>query len=197
MNTADALRRAMQAVKDADIPEDLWPIALPLALADLRDNSAAVDSSTRNDSAARAPKQSQHSGGIPKKPVKRPPRPAAPFSKAGVGSQTGIFETVAAAPEFLERVSKQTGVDIGDIKDVFHIESGALQLKVLGKDLGATDKPKTKTVTALMAGAVFAGSDIPSIPYSESCDASARNMRPSTCVKQQVSARWARERRRR
>lgn len=149
---------AMQAVKAAGIPEELWPTALSLALADLRGNTgeqgagvAQADTSSR-------------------KPPSRKSTSRAASSQSGAaqdGHDLGIFAAAAKSPSFLDRVARQTDTNLDDLGDVFHVEAGALHLKVPSKDLGATDKAKTKTVTALMAGAVFAGTDIQSIPFPE------------------------------
>lgn len=156
MDTAQALKQAMQAVKEAGIPEELWPTALPLALADLRrapEGNPTTGSSTEGNN-------------MGTKPMRRPSKSASSRKSDGDGG-TGVFQTVAIEADFLERVARQAETNVDDLRDVFHIESGALQLKVLSKDLGDNDKAKTMTVTALMGGAVFAGSAVPSIPFAE------------------------------
>ncbi len=157
MNTTEALKQAMQAVKDAGIPEELWPTALPLALADLRGISVTPaptgSSNGGNETATRAAK----------KRARKLPSPAKPDD----GGPAGVFEKAASEADFLDRVARQTETSAEDLRDVFHVEKGELHLKVLSKDLGDNDKAKTMTVTALMGGAVFAGTDVPSIPFSE------------------------------
>lgn len=158
MDTSEALRKAMQAVKDAGIPEDLWPTALPLALADLRGNIGAPGA------------------GVARTEISSGKSPGGKSTSRGASSQNRVaqnghepstFAVAASSPDFLDRIARQTGTNLDDLRDVFHIEGDALDLKVPSKGLGATDKAKTKTLTALMAGAVFAGTDIQSIPFSE------------------------------
>lgn len=156
MDTAEALKQAMKAVRDAGIPEELWPTALPLALADLRGASAG-----------KTPTGSSTEANTTRTKAKKRPSRSSPPTKTEDGAGAGVFQTVAAGADFIDRVARQTETKAEDLHDVFHIENGALHLKVLPKNLGDNDKAKTMTVTALMAGAVFAGSDVPSIPYAE------------------------------
>ena len=155
MDTAEALKLAMKAVKDAGIPEEHWATALPLALADLRGASAGKppngSSTETSPTRTKAKKRSSRSG---------------PPTKPEDGAGAGVFQSVAVGTDFINRVARQTETKAEDLHDVFHIENGALQLKVLPKNLGDNDKAKTMTVTALMAGAVFAGSDVPSIRFA-------------------------------
>jgi hypothetical protein len=155
MDTAEALKRAMQAVREAGIPEELWPTALPLALADLRGGSP---SSSASDPPSKR-------GGTKAKPTKRAAR-SKPSVKPG-DDVVSVFKMAATEGGFLDRVARQTETSAEDLRDVFHVENGELHLKVLSKDLGDNDKAKTKTVTALMAGAVFAGTSVASIPLPD------------------------------
>jgi hypothetical protein len=174
VDTATALKQAMQAVRDAGIPEELWPTALPLALADLRRENG--------------PSSDPLGGAAPKRP--RPARkPARPTNVSAAPRAERVLNSVAAESTFLETVARQTETDVGDLRDVFHIDGGRLQLKVLSKDLGDNDKNKTMTVTALVAGAVFAGSRAASVPFSEIHEI-CKEMR---CYSEKHAAEYVRE----
>jgi len=147
----------MQAVKDAGIPEDLWPTALPLALADLRGASA---SSSQTGSSGRRSVTGTKS-------TKRALKSSSSTRTDDDGDEAGVFRTAAVDADFLDKVARQTETNVTDLRDVFHIEDGELHLKVLPKELGDNDKAKTRTVTALMAGAIFAGTTVRSIPFPE------------------------------
>lgn len=178
VDTAEALKQAMQAVKDAGIPEDLWPTALPLALADLRGTLAtttpAGSSNWRNETGTQSTKRTSKSRSA---------------SKTEDGSEAGVFHSAAVEPDFLDRVAHQTETNVTDLRDVFHTEDGELHLKVPSKDLGDNDKAKTRTVTALMAGAVFAGTTVRSIPFPEIHQV-CRTMR---CYSDKHAAEYVRE----
>jgi hypothetical protein len=183
MDTAEALKQAMQAVRDAEIPEELWSTALPLALADLRGSTSGGSARPAGESTP------------PLTPSPAPARRATKgtarrngTSSAG-DSEVGIFESAATDDGFLERVAHRTGTQLEDLKDVFHVENGGLHLKVVPRNLGANDKAKTMTVTALMGGAVFAGTDVPSIPFSEIHDV-CKTMR---CFSTKHAAEYIRE----
>lgn len=157
MNTTEALKQAMQAVKDAEIPEDLWPTALPLALADLRRSST----SNKGDGSADRRRTTT------RRPVKKRASKPSPSGKTDVDSEAGLFETAAIGKDFLDRVAHQTDTNLEDLRDVFHVEDHKLQLKILPRNLGETDRAKVMTVTALIGGAAFGGTNVASVPFSE------------------------------
>ncbi len=88
-------------------------------------------------------------------------------SSNGGSSPDAVLSQMPDEDEFFAAVSNETGVKEQDLRDVFHVADGELQLKVPGKDLGDNNKAATITVTALLAGAVFAGTDHKSLPIIE------------------------------
>ena len=64
-------------------------------------------------------------------------------------------------------MAHETGVDESDLRDVFHVEDGGLELKLAAKDLGETNKAKTETIATLLAGAVFGWTTQARLPFAE------------------------------
>ena len=162
VNTASALKQAMKAVKDAGIPEELWSTALPLALADIR---GTVGSAGAPPAAATAA-QPVTAPATKKKAAKTRPRNGSALASSALAASsvlTGLPDQAA----FFKKVSTETGVTVADLGDVFHIQGGQLELKVVSKDLGLSNKASVETITALVGGAVFAGTEHTTIPFRD------------------------------
>ena len=74
---------------------------------------------------------------------------------------------VGDADDFFASIAHETGVDDQDLRDVFHVEGGAVELKLPAKDLGDNNKAKTTTIATLLAGALFGGTDHQRLPFGE------------------------------
>ena len=161
MDTAEALKRAMQALRDADIPQELWETALPLALADIRGATAAPPPVT--------PPPASGSGPLPRKAAAskkaRAPRGGARASSAT--DEPSILIDLPDEGTLFKKVEAETGVTASDLSDLFHIESGRVQIKVPGRQLGANGKAGTITIAGLLAGLVFAGTQHRKLPFRE------------------------------
>jgi hypothetical protein len=159
MDTTEVMKLAMQALRDSGVPKDLWPTALPLAIADLRRGEGPAVHATQTAPANPSPPTPAKVNA--KK--KNSGRPAAPAAAAG----PAVLSSLPGEDEFLKRLEKETGVSIADLADIFHIDNGKLDFKVASKDLGPGPKPGTQTIAALLGGAVFAGTDHRKLPFSE------------------------------
>jgi hypothetical protein len=167
MDTTDLLKQAMAAVKAADIPEELQATALQLAVADLR----RAGEQSRKD----AGKSARRGATVMTKPPRTPSkRQASPRTGATEGPQDGVLARVPDEASFFSAIEKETGVAVADLQDIFHVDDGRLAVKVASKDLGASKKAMAQTVTALLGGAIFAGTSERKLPFSEIngvCDA--------------------------
>lgn len=164
MDTAQALKTAMDAVKAAGIPEELWATALPLALADLRGTAAPPTQQVTNlaseGGSASAQRRSKSAG------QRRPTRKTATTTSKSP-STSSVVEGLPEAAELFEKVAAETEVSVDDLGDVFYVEQGKLHLKVIGKNLGENKKAATATVTALVGGVVFAGTAHTKVPFRD------------------------------
>lgn len=162
MDTTEALKRAMQALRDAAIPESLWPTALPLALEDLRSGGAPAGAATKPHAPAPLPPAGKVSKSKPKKSNGTPRQ-----ATAAAASTPSVLAGIPDEQTFFSSIEKETGASVTDLSDIFHIENGQLQLKVAAKDLGTGPKHGTQTITALLGGAVFAGTSHRKLPFAE------------------------------
>lgn len=149
--TVELLARAWAAVESSGIPESLWPAAFPLAFAEVRgDTSGARPSgsgaSTGDNGATGRTKKASSGSGTSGSPV-----------LADLPNQEELFERIAA----------ETDVSVEDLADVFYVTDGKLHLKVASKDLGDNTRASVMTVTSLLTGVVFAGTDHKSLPINE------------------------------
>jgi hypothetical protein len=78
-----------------------------------------------------------------------------------------VLSRIPDETTFFKSIEKETGVSTTDLSDVFHIEDARLELKVASKDLGANKRAQAQTVTALLAGAVFAGTTERKLSFTE------------------------------
>jgi hypothetical protein len=157
MDTAEALKKAMQALRDAEIPQELWETALPLALADIRgrvpgEPKTPTDSSPNPRKATGQKRQATASGSARAVEVDDEPRVL-----DGLPDSGALFQVVAA----------ETGVSEADLEDLFHVEGGRVQLKTPGRQLGANSKAATMTIAALLGGLALAATDHRKLPFKE------------------------------
>jgi hypothetical protein len=167
LDTTEAFRIAMKVLRDAEVPESLWPTALPLplALADLRGVlRAKVSSANVND---RAPAK-----GAPKRSNKAKSKPKNPSSQRATSASDALSILIALPDEdaLFKAVEKETQVSVSDLADLFHVEAGAPHIKAPSKDLGSTKKAGAQTITALVAGLVFAGTPHRKLSFKEVAD---------------------------
>lgn len=156
MDTAEALTRAMEALKEAGVPESLWPTAFPLAFADVRGEPSP------------SPRRGQGGGssggngstGAAKRTTKK-------SSSDNGSSGVAVLSDLPDQDELFARIAAETNVSADDLGDVFYVSDGKLHLKVASKDLGGNVKASAMTVTSLLAGVVFAGTDHKSLPINE------------------------------
>lgn len=166
MEAAALLKKAWEAVVESGVPTDMQDAAFKAAIDHLSMPKRGGDSS--------APAPADEPSPVDKTATATKKRTTSKkqSGSANAGSSPGaVLSQVPDADVFFEAVAKETGVREQDLRDVFHIADGVLQLKVAGKDLGGNNKAATMTVTALLAGAVFAGTDHESLPISEIHDA--------------------------
>lgn len=162
VDTTELLKQAMAAVKEAGVPEPLQAVALQLAVEDLRGGDG--------QSRAQRPRRGSGAGGgsAPAKQSSRASTKRAPSKRSGSDvSVESILSNLPDESSLFKAIEKETSVPVGDLQDVFHIEDGHLNLKVASKELGTNKKASTQTVTALLGGVVFAGTDKRQLPFSE------------------------------
>lgn len=155
----------MEAVKAAGVPKELQAAALELAVADLRASAASGKKGP-----AAATKRTRAPGGASKAGTKRP----APRQRPDSATEDSVLSRLPDESTFLKAIEKETGVSTKDLADIFHIDDGRLELKIASKSLGANKRAQTQTVTALLAGAVFAGTSERKLSFGEInrvCDA--------------------------
>lgn len=157
MDTAEALKKAMQALRDADIPQDLWDTALPLALADIRGGTPGKDPGSANSTGRARKSTAQKKGSASRSPARTSAAAEEPAVLAGLPDDDTLFKAIAA----------ETGVSETDLADLFHIEGGRVQLKTPGRQLGSNSKAATMTIAALLGGLTFGGTDHRKLPFKE------------------------------
>jgi hypothetical protein len=164
MDTAEALKKAMQAIKDAGIPESMWETALPLALADVRGAVVAVAPATPPPdvvTAASAKGTSQS----PKK--KRAPKKPSSSSNGDSATMLSVLSGLPEQDELFKKIANETDVKVQDLGDVFYVEDGQLHLKVASKKLGDSTSGSVKTIAALLSGVVLAGTSNTKVPFKD------------------------------
>ena len=152
--TVELLRRSLAAVEDANVPPDLRPAALRIAADDLR-----------NRTSQQTPTSALRGDIVPGSAVKNGAG-AVQRPEAG-GNGDGVLGNLPEMGDFFSAIERETGVTVSDLSDVFLIEDGRLELKIRSKDLGANKGAQTQTVTALVAGAVFAGTTVRKLAFAE------------------------------
>lgn len=160
MDTTELLKRAMAAVKEAGVPEQLQAMALQLAVEDLR-------ASDGNPPVRNTPTPLSTDEGGRRTTTKRTTRPVAKRVAAAESAATAVLASVPDEAIFFKAIEKETSVTAADLGDIFHIEGGLLSLKVASKELGKNNKASTQTVTALLGGAVFAGTGTRKLAFGE------------------------------
>ncbi len=162
METATLLKKAWEVVVESGVPEHMQDAAFKAAIDQL--------SSAPGGGGSPPPPVADEGTPGPRKAAAAKKRTTAMKQSAssnGGSSPDAVVKQMPDEDEFFAAVSKETGVSEQDLCDVFHVADGELQLKVAGKDLGDNNKAATMTVVALLAGAVFAGTDHKSLPISE------------------------------
>ncbi len=160
----------MQAIKDAGIPEDLWPTALPLALADLRSSNGAGSGNTssptgtRNNSEGATRSDAPSGAGSTQTKSRKKKRPA---TSGTTPATPGVLATLGDESTVFKKVCTETDVTEIHLSDIFHIEDGQVHLKIAGKNLGANKKASTTTVAALLGGLLFAGTSHKKLAFKE------------------------------
>ena len=132
------IKQAWQAVVDSGVPEEIQGEAFKAAVPDIR-GTALV-----------APLPNVKGGGDAKRKKKSAAvRPSGKSSQNSSPSKS-VLNDVGDADEFFARIAHETDVVEQDLRDLFHVESGALELKLASKDLGDNNKAKTVTVACLL-----------------------------------------------
>lgn len=149
-DTVELLKRSMAAVAEANVPAELRAVALQIAAVDLRRAGPAVPGERAERSSARSRSGSS--------------RPAVARSTS---FDAAILNNIPDEREFFAAIENETGVVVSDLCDIFHIEDATLGLKVSSKSLGGNRRAQMQTVTALLAGAVFAGTPERKLSFSE------------------------------
>ena len=156
MLTADILKSAWAAVVDSGVPSEVQGIAFKATLESLRSEGTSHSSGQRPPGDPPTPDRSKL--GAQRRAKATPP--------GANGSPTTLAD-VGDAQDFFAAIAHETGVDEADLRDVFHVENGAVELKVAAKDLGSNSKAKSTTIATLLAGAVFGGTSHHRLPFSE------------------------------
>lgn len=165
MDTAEALKKAMKALRDAEIPESLWETALPLALADIRGGMPGpVDAAVQPPGEAVEGSTSRLAKSASGKTTRRTATAARPTP---VTDEPSILASLPAEDTVFKNIENETGVSVADLRDLFHLEGGRVQLKSASRHLGANGKAATMTIAALLAGLVFAGTESRKLPFRE------------------------------
>lgn len=154
MDTTDILKKAWQVVVDSGVPAEVQGEAFKAAIADIRGAAPEATPAAPN-------------GGV-QAPKKRAPKTTAPRKPANGGSgDESVLSDVGEADSFLASIAHETGVAEEDLRDVFHVENGAVELKLASKELGSSNKEKTTTIAILLAGALFGGTDQQRLPFPD------------------------------
>lgn len=143
MDTAEALKQAMKALRDAEIPPELWETALPLALADIRGGIPEPRGSS-GDAAASSERTSSKKARTARKGT---PRRSTP--KATPHDELTVLVNLPDEAALFQKIEAETGVSKTDLADLFHVEAGRVELKVPGPQLGKNTKAATMTIAAL------------------------------------------------
>ncbi len=154
MDVGELLKEAWKAVEISGVPKELQAVAFSTAVEMLRDTRELPDAAqvkTRDASGKQA---------TPKK-VRRSSPPRASSSDEG-----SALPNVGTQADFFRRVAKETNVTVEALGDIFHVENGSLELKVASKDLGSTKKSQMQTIAVIVAGAYFAGTETPKVPFA-------------------------------
>jgi hypothetical protein len=154
MDTADMLKKAWQAVVASGVPAEVQGEAFKAAIADIRGATPQAPPAAPSGG-ARAPRKRAAKTTAPGKPAN---------GDSGDGS---VLDDVGEADDFFASIAHETGVAEQDLRDVFHVENGAVELKLASKELGGSNKEKTTTIATLLAGALFGGTDHQRLPFPD------------------------------
>lgn len=133
---------------------------LPLAIEDLRRGDAAPPAQQNPAASTSVP---QTAKGVKVKAKKANGNRQAPVAS----SEPSILATMPDEATLFKAIEKETSVPVGELSDIFHLENGRLEIKVAAKDLGTGSLSGTRTITALLAGAVFGGTSHRKLMFSE------------------------------
>jgi hypothetical protein len=154
MDTADMLKKAWQVVVDSGVPAEVQGEAFKAAIADIRGATPQAPPAAPSGG-AKAPKKHAAKSTAPRQPAN---------GDSGDGS---VLDDVGEADDFFASIAHETGVSEQDLRDVFHVENGAVELKLASKDLGSSNKEKTTTIATLLVGALLGGTDHHRLPFSD------------------------------
>jgi hypothetical protein len=156
MEVGDVLKQAWAAVEASGVPKELEAVAFTVAVDILRAEYRPFD------------KPSVDGGVQAKVPVARKPK-----SKSGRSNSSGsrddgsdLLPSVGTQSEFFRNIAKATDVSVERLGDIFHVEDGSVELKIPAKDLGSSKKGQMQTISVILAGAYFAGTDTPKVPFA-------------------------------
>jgi hypothetical protein len=133
VDTSDLLRRAWEAVKESGVPESMQEVAFSEAVADLRYGKGSKRPKSR-------------SGHTQAKKVR-----TEISTKAAAPSEADSSEVDEAG--FFAALSKESGVDEKDLRDVLSISGATVNVTPPSRELGSNTSEQAKTVIAIVAGA--------------------------------------------
>jgi hypothetical protein len=169
------VQQTMTALRDGGVPESLWPTAFPLVF-EVVLNGAPAASHTQSDShlSLAAKKDPPDDAPASKKAVKSKTKRIGAVRQAPArsGAEPGVLSSLPDQETLFASIERETTVPVEDLRDVFHVENGQLEIKVPSRDLGPNSKVIHETMTSLLAGVVFAGTThkLPTAEITQMCD---------------------------
>ncbi len=151
MEATELLQTAWEAVQESGVPPELYEIAFTTAVAHLL-------------------------GTAPTPPTPAPTRPGGGSGAGGIGAggSDGAGSGSTGTDAIYSRLSAESGVDEGAIREVILIEDdGTVALLTPGRQLGSSNAARARNVASLVAGVYFGGMNKRSVPLStvrEACD---------------------------
>lgn len=146
MDISEILKKAWQAVEQANLPEDLRPAAFTAAVRLMEDDEGG--------SRSVAPKRGGSGGSAHATSTKRAKREDTEdpsFVREAVGSAT------VSSDEFFERLAAETEVGRESLEEIFHFTDGGPRLNIVARRLGPTLKVRMETISTLITVARHAG----------------------------------------
>lgn len=134
MEVSKTLKEAWTAVEEAGLPEEIWAVAFREAVRLLAPPMATAE-------LGRAGKPDRAGSGEP---------PAGGGAIASGGGAVGNSGDIAVPDrELLEKVATQTGVELGKLDELVHVDQGALKISIPGIRLGNNNADKTRAIAQI------------------------------------------------
>jgi hypothetical protein len=141
MDTSQLLKKAWEAVEKSGVPESLQEVAFREAVENLRTGDTPA-----SDAAGASRGKTKRTG--PRKP-----------SSQTRGQRSEDSGTPVDEATFFSRLSEESGVDEGDLRDVLSLSGRNVHVTQPTRNLGSNTSEQARTVIAVVAGARAFGLD--------------------------------------